>query len=55
MNDVVHLTIRADVADIEGYLTSSIAQSITLANLVRKEPTLKTQIVETVVEKANGM
>ena len=55
LNDVVHLTIRADVADIEGYLTSSIAQSITLANLVRKEPTLKTQIVETVVEKANGM
>ena len=55
MNDVVHLTIRADVADIEGYLTSSIAQSSTLANLVRKEPTLKNQIVETVVEKANGM
>ena len=55
MNDTFHLTIRADVADIEGYLSSSIAHSITLANLVRKEPTLKTQIVESIVEKANGM
>ncbi|KAL8794136.1 MAG: hypothetical protein Q9195_003321 [Heterodermia aff. obscurata] len=55
MNDVVHLKIKADVADIEGYLSSSIAHSSTLTNLVRKEPPLKTQIVETVVEKANGM
>ena len=55
MNDMIHLTIRAHVVDIEGYLASSIAHSSTLANLVRKEPTLKTQIVETVVEKANGM
>ena len=55
MNDVVHLTVKADVVDIEGYLTSSIAHSSTLANLVRKETTLKAQIVETVVAKANGM
>lgn len=55
MNDIVHLKLEGNAADIEGYLNSSIEQSVFLAKLVHKEPTLKAQIVSTIIEKANGM
>lgn len=55
VNDIVHLKIEANAADIEGYLNSRIEQSVSLAKLVHKEPTLKDHVVSTIIEKANGM
>jgi hypothetical protein len=49
------LEIRANDEDIRSYLKSRIEGQPQLARHIEKDPTLRGEILDTIVEKANGM
>ena len=55
LEDLIQLKIEADVTDIENYINGRLETSKVLTSMIRKDLSLRTQIVETVIGKAKGM
>jgi hypothetical protein len=53
--DAARLDIYANPEDIKMYLEGRINKEVRLKNNVEEDPTLKDEIIETIVKKAEGM
>jgi hypothetical protein len=49
------LEIRASDEDVKRYLESRIESQLPLANYVRTDPTLRSDILDTIIKRAHGM